>query len=48
LTVLKFPPFISAEEALELFDKAQDYWLEAVRLAPTNYMEGRPRLTATT
>eukprot|EP00667_Euglena_gracilis_P013254 EG_transcript_13660 len=30
-----------AEDAIELFDKAADYWREAIRLAPTNYMEAQ-------
>jgi len=29
------------EDAFELFDKAADYWREAIRLAPTNYMEAQ-------
>ena len=30
-----------------LFDKAADYWLEAIRLAPDNYIEAQNWLKVT-
>ena len=35
-----------AEDAIEFYDKAADYWKEAIRLAPTNYMEAQNWLQA--
>ena len=36
-----------AEVARALFDRAADYWLEALRIDPTNYIEARNWLKTT-